>query len=489
MKTINNNFRYILFIIFSLALTFQANAQEVSIELGSGEISLNEAFTITIKVKNDKLRTHNSFPDFPGFSKRGTSSSSSTRIINGQIDTENSLTQTYAPQNEGSFTLKPFEITINGETVRSPGKTVTVGPPRQQSRSRQRQSPFGRDPFQDAFGDDSDEENTEFVEVQDDAFFGLKVDKEEVYVGEGFTATLAFYISQENRAPLSFHDLGSQLGKIVKKLKPENSWEENFEIANIQREDVKINGKTYAQYKLYEARYYPLNAEPVRFPSVGLKMVKYKVAKRPSFFGQRQEEDFKTYYTKPKTIQVKELPPHPLKEKVAVGDYQLREQLSTNKLETGSSFSYSFNIVGQGNIASITEPELPPMDSLTIYEPNVSQNTRKDDGTLVGVKQFSYYGIPNEPGVYNLGNYFNWIYFNPRLQNYDTLHSRQVLTVTGESRQDENILTKDPGAFYNRIEYESNTLTNLQDEGQLKFFVHIFILLLLIASAFIIFKK
>ena len=489
MKTNPTIFRYILFLIFSMAVTYNATAQEVSIELGQGEISLNEAFTITIKVKNDKLRTHNSFPAIPGFSKRGTSSSSSTRIVNGQIDTENSLTQTYAPQKEGTFRLEPFEITINGETVSSSGKTITVGPPRQQNRNSQRQSPFGRDPFQDIFGDGSDEENTEFVEIQDDAFFGLQTDKDEVYVGEGFTATLAFYISQENRAPLSFHDLGSQLGKIVKELKPENAWEENFEIANIQREDVKINGKSYARYKLYQARYYPLNAKPVTFPRVGLKMIKYKVAKRPSFFGRRQEEDFKTYYTKPKTVQVKELPPHPLKEQVSVGDYQLREQLSTNNLETGNSFSYSFSIVGQGNIAAIREPELPPMDSLTLYEPNVSQNTRKDGGTLIGVKQFSYYGIPNEPGVYHLGNYFSWIYFNPRLQNYDTLRSKQVLKVTGESLQDENILTKDPGAFYNRMEYESNALVNLEDEGNMSLFINIFILLILLASAFIIFKK
>ena len=218
-------------------------------------------------------------------------------------------------------------------------------------------------------------------------------------------------------------------------------------------------------------------------------MVKYKVAKRPSFFGRRQQEDFKTYHTQPKTVQVKELPPHPLKEKVAVGDYQLREKISSKEVETGSSFSYSFSVVGQGNISAITAPRLPETDSLTLYDPNVSQNVRKDNGTVIGVKQFDYYGIPNEAGTYQLGNYFQWIYFSPRLNNYDTLRSDIILTATGESQQDETIMSRDPGAFYTRMENESNSLMSLQQDSNLKLFVSVFILLLLAASAFIIFKK
>ncbi len=481
--------RYTYFLLFFLLFSSYASAQNISLELGPDEIALNEAFTITISVKDDKLRTYNAFPDIPGFIKRGTSSSSSTNIINGRISSENSIIQAYAPQKEGSFTLDPFEISVNGETIRSEGKTISVGPPRQQSRSRQRYNPFGNDPFEEFFGNGNEKEEEEFVEVKDDAFLALSLDKEEVYVGEGFTATLSFYISTENRAPLSFHDLGSQLGKIVKKLKPENSWEENFEIINVQREDVRLNGKSYAAYKLYQARYYPLNTDPVYFPSVGLKMVKYKVAKRPSFFGRRQQEDFKTYYTKAKKVRVKDLPPHPLKEKVAVGDYQLREDISSKQLETGTSFSYSLSIVGQGNISSITAPEPKSTAGLSFYEPNVSQNTRKDEGTVIGVKQFNYYGIPNEPGTYDLGDYFQWVYFNPRLSRYDTLQSRFSVLVEGESRKNENILAKDPGTFYNRLGEESNTLTSLQGDNQLALFANIFILLMLAASAFIIFKK
>ena len=63
----------------------------------------------------------------------------------------------------------------------------------------------------------------------------------------------------------------------------------------------RINGRDYTQYKVYQATFFPLNTEPINFPSVGLEMIKYKVAKNPSFFGQNRKEDFKKFYTKSKT--------------------------------------------------------------------------------------------------------------------------------------------------------------------------------------------
>ena len=125
--------------------------------------------------------------------------------------------------------------------------------------------------------------------------------------------------SASNRAPLQFYELGKQLSGILKDVRPGNCWEENFNIENINDETVIINNKRYSQYKLYQGTFYPLNTEAIKFPSVGLKMIKYKVAKNPSFFGQNRKEDFKTFNSKPRTVRVRELPLHPLKDVVAVG--------------------------------------------------------------------------------------------------------------------------------------------------------------------------
>src|SRR5690606_41168535 len=86
-------------------------------------------------------------------------------------------------------------MTVNGRQVSSPGKTIKVGPPRQQNNNAY--DPFSRDPFEDFFGRRSAPQ--EFVDVEADAFLALSTNKDEVYIGEGVTATLAFYVSKTNR--------------------------------------------------------------------------------------------------------------------------------------------------------------------------------------------------------------------------------------------------------------------------------------------------
>ncbi|MCG8385080.1 MAG: BatD family protein, partial [Cytophagales bacterium] len=321
--------------LFSLMATLGV-AQEIDVELGPDEIGENQAWTITVTVANERLKSYDDFPDIEGFRKRGTSSSSSTQIINGQISSSQGVTMTYVPTRQGTFKLRPFAMKVNGKTVRSQGTTIKVGPAVQRSRRR--------DPFQNLFDRDaldmfSDKGDTEFVDVKEDAFLALTTSKNEVYTGEGFTTTLSFYVADNNRAPLQFYELGKQLSNILKKVRPANCWEENFNIENINGEPITINQKRYTQYKVYQGVFYPLNAEDITFPPVGLEMIKYKVAKNPSFFGQNRQEDFKTFYSRPKTVKVKALPPHPLKDQVAVGDYLLDERSNSQTLQTGQSFS------------------------------------------------------------------------------------------------------------------------------------------------------
>ena len=460
----------------------RAQAQQIEIELGPDEIAENQAWTITATIHNDRLKSYENFPDIEGFRKRGTSSQSSTSIINGQISSSQSVKMTYLPTRQGTFVVPPFKMKVNDKIVSSPGKRVTVGPPAQVQRRDPFRSFFDRDDF---FG----REETEFVDVKEDAFLALTTNKDEVYMGEGFNATLSFYVAENNRAPLSFHELGKQLTDIMKKLRPANCWEENFNIENIEGESVNINGKYYSQYKIYQGTFYPLNTDPITFPSVGLEMIKYKVAKNPSFFGQNRQEDFKKFFTKPKTVRVKELPPHPLRDRVAVGEYYLEEKIPTTNLETGQSTSYIFSIYGEGNISSVNRPDIAKDGNFEFYEPNVRQNINRQGNRVAGTKSFNYFLIPREPGEYALGNYFHWIYFNPKTSKYDTLKSQLTVRVSGESKKNEAIQSADHGVFYDKIEYAGNSLHTVSDSGWQRWAFNIFILVMLGASVYLVRRK
>jgi len=476
-------------IIFSVLFcgSFKLVAQDISIELGPDRIALNEVFTITVKVEGETLKSYDKFPDIAGLVKRGTSSSSSTNIFNGQVSRSQSITQSYVPEKEGAINIPAFSINVNGKVVSSGGKTVVVGPAKQQNQNR-RYDPFGSDPFEDFFG--RRDEPEEFVNLKEDAFFALTTDKDEVYVGEGVNTTLAFYVSNENQAPLQFHDLTSQLTKILQKIRPSNVWEENFNIENITAEPVNIGGKRYSVYKIYQATFFPLGERDIVFPKVGLEMIKYQVAKSRSFFGQNRKETFKTFYSKPKTIKVKQLPDHPLKDQVSVGNYQLAENINSTELSTGESFQYDFNVRGAGNISGINEPIINKKKELEVYSPNVSENIIRSGVSVKGSKAFRYFMIPKEPGEYDLSKYFQFIFFNTAKNKYDTLRSDYKIKVTGESMENVNIeQASSDGLFYDRIGEVSNELQSHQTTETWKWVFNIFLIVAFSLSLFILLKK
>ena len=475
----------ILYLIFFGLLPFLAFGQGIQITLGPDEIGENQAWTITVSANNERLKSYDNFPDIEGFKKRGTSTQSQTSIVNGQISSSQSVIMTYVPIAQGVINVPSFKMKVNEQLISVTGKKVKVGAATSSQSSDPFKSFFNRDPASDFFG----RGEAEFVDVKEDALLAVTTNKDEVYIGEGFTTTLSFLVADNNRAPMQFYELGKQLADILKKLKPTNCWEENFNIENIEGESIQVNGKGYTQYKIYQATFYPLNTKPVVFPSVGLEMIKFKVAKNPSFFGQNRQEDFKKFYSKPKTIRVKELPPHPLRDAVGVGDYRLDERIATNTPNTGQSVSYEFNVYGEGNISSIEKPVVKRDNSFDFYEPNVKQNINRENSRVTGAKSFSYFMIPKEPGTYKLGDYIQWVFFNPNTKKYDTLKSKQVLTVTGESQKNQSIASNDTGAFYDRIDSTDNTLRATSRSDWAKLSINLFILLMLGGSAYFVFKK
>lgn len=466
----------LLFVYLLGIISMNTFAQDVTIELGPDEIGLNETFSIKVTITNDKIKSYDEFPDILGFQKQGISQSSSMNIINGQVSSTNSIIQYYKPTRKGEFTLSRFSVKINGNDFASPGKTITVTDPR----SAQRQS-NAFDPFDDLFGR-RDREEPEFIEIEDDAFFAASVDKEEVFVGEGFNVSLAFYMSESNQAPFQFYEPGRQLDEILKKMKPSNAWEENFNITNIQPERVTLNGKNWIKYKVYEATFFPFSEGQITIPSIAWEMIKYKVARNPTFFGSNRLEDFKTFYSSAKQVRVKPLPQHPLRNEVSVGVYQLRENFSNLEAQTGEGFTYNFGISGEGNINSISAPKTKQIHKLNTFDPNVRQQVNRGMGKIRGIKEFNYYLTINEPGEVRLEDHFEWIYFNPVEGRYDTLRPKAIVQVSGESKVNQAISKQRLGGIYDLIELESNKLSY----QRYKYYFSILINLLLVGSVILL---
>jgi len=392
------------------------------------------------------------------------------------------ITQRYQASRKGTYQLRTFRMTVNGKQVSSKGASIKVGDAIQSN---------SYDPFADFFGRrNTPSKANEFIDVKDDAFFAVTTDKNEVFVGEGFHLEVAFYIAMSNRAPLQFvEDIGSELGEILKKVRPENCWEENFNISEIVAERVLINNKTYRKFKLYDGTFYPLSNKNITIASASLKMIKYKVSKQASFFGRQKKKDYKTFYSKAKNIKVKELPAHPLKNKVSVGVYRLREVIQKGDYQTGKSFSYYFGVEGEGNISGISEIALPQTYNFDFYPPAIRENIKRSNGIVYGKKSFDYQIIPNEPNEYKLKDYFSWVYFDPQREVYDTLQSEIVINVGGESKRNETISSTDFGVFYDIIPTQDNELRAWKTSIWRSVWVNAGMFLFLLAIVYLLIKK
>ncbi|MBF9253298.1 BatD family protein [Pontibacter sp. 172403-2] len=478
--------RFLALLLLSyVILALPARGQQVSIELGKSPVPINQYYTISIKLQNQPLKDYTPFPDIEGFKKSSKFSSTKTIITGGTTTTILTITQNYAALEEGTYELKPFTMKVNGQTVQSAGMQLKVLPMTANSPQGINLpnliAPQAPDPVAEA--------QPEFIEKEDNAFLTLYTSKKEVFVGEGVTASLYFYLAEEDQRLLDFYDFANQMSDIIQQLKQPNAWEERFDFAEITPENVTIKGVPYLRFKLYEAVLYPLNSEPLHFPALTLKMIKYKVAKNPNLVAEDRQEGFKTFYAREKVVPVRELPPHPLRDMVPVGDYSLHERLSGKSVQVGKSVTYQFQIAGEGNLAAIMPPVPTPPPGLDFYPPDVRQDVTRRSGRVLGSKTFSYTVLPREPGSYQMRKALQWIYFNPATARYDTLHPTLALRVTGVQDDDALVLSRDLGTFYNIIENEDDTLVSLHLFDQVKQYANIILMVLLAVSAIVFLKK
>jgi hypothetical protein len=413
--------------------------QRIQIRLGNSKIAQNEFYTITLNIQDGALDDFSNFPNIPGFSKAGTSSSSSTSIINGSVKREQNLIQNYMPEKQGVFILPTFSMKVNGQQLRSPGARIEVVAPVE----RQNQNPFAVDPFKDIFGNGGQN----LPEAKADAFFSILADKTEIWAGEGVNLSMSFLVSDQNEAELGFYDIGNQLSKLVRYLKPSNCWEENFGIEEIEQRKVRIGDKNFSEYRIYQASIFPMSPGKIEIPALKLDM--HQQSGNPFSQGGGV---VKSFYSKPISITVKELPNHPLKGQVSVGNFILEEKLSSPKSYIQQGNGYEFTIKGEGNISYIQPPIQVKTSMLDIYPPNTQQLIQRAGGKITGSKTFSFLLIPKELGPVAVEKSLSWCFFNVRTGKYDTLRPKTVLQVTKGNKSGSSSNARSEDSFFSLLE-------------------------------------
>ena len=395
-----------------------APTSEVRLLPGPARIAVTDTFTLGFRVRGKVTGTgagtgaDADFPALEGFKKVGRRRTTTTRQVLGRRFTELTVRQGYVPYGEGEASIRPFELLVNGQTLRYPGGTVRVGPA-----APPPTPPAATGDLDQLFGKPKP---ALYQELPDRAYLALETDRPQVYAGEGARVGLYFYLRPADQALLAFHDFSGQVPLLLRQLRQPTAWEVAAPDAGPAPDTVRRAGQPYLRFRLAENTYYPLTAQPLQFPALALTMTKFRVLKKPEPGVDNRLATYKTYQAPALAVAERPLPPAPAGAAAApvpVGDFRLLEGISRTVFRAGEAFTYSFGVEGRGNLAGVLPPLLRPRPGLDAYGPEVFETPTADGGRKV----FRYRLVARRPGPLPLDSLLQLVFFNPRTARYDTL--------------------------------------------------------------------
>ena len=395
--------------IFLLLFLLQSNslfAQDVIFKASAPKgVVKNEQFRLTYTVNKEgkELRLPSDMEGFEILFGPSVSSSYSTQIINGKSTSQSSFSHTYiltAPQ-EGSFTIGPASIIINGSNYKSNSVTINVLPPDKEKEKSQ-----------------SGQSSSSSIEIEStDAFIRAIVSKNRIYEQEGFMVTFKLYTTLDvvNFGRIEFPEFE---GFLV----------EELDIPSNQQLQLEhYNGKNYYTADLRKTLLFPQRSGKMTIPSGRLEMI-FSVPsgkKISSFFGMQEVnvDVKKPLITNPVSINVTALPSgKPSSFNGAVGSFTLKPTISTDKIAANEPVTIKLEISGTGNQKLIQNPEVEFPTNFELYDPTIDNALTPSANGFNGTRTIEYLVIPRYEGDYSIPP-IEFSYFDISSRSYKTVKS------------------------------------------------------------------
>ena len=461
---------HLVFVMLTLA--FAAIGQtpmSVTTQIGSKSISQDENFILSFTLASAENASATlpsyKFPELLNFKKQGISRAKASKSINGQIVNTYMFSQYYLPDKPGNFEIKNEYIEVANQTFRLEPFEIVVSPALETEEFTEELLP------------------SELILTSNDPLFVITSNTRKPFVGQGFTLKMSFFVPESNVQEFEFDRNDIQIPALISKMKPKFCWEENFGITTEQIIKVSINKKKYTEYRFFQATYFALQNQKIQIPALKFKIISVirkglEAIKKPVFFTSA-----------PLEIKLRDLPHHPLSDKVPVGIFQLKESISSLNSKTGQPLQYTASLLGDGNEA-LWNNKTPESDYFMNFVPiSVQTTVAPFQEKMFGNKTDKIQIIPKQPGKFALSHYFNWIYFNVKTEQFDTLKSKIVLDITGNSS--DHVLNTDRAEdeVYRGIENKNTLEVSWARWVNWSQLVNLILIFLAIVIAFLVLKK
>ena len=418
----------ILFICSMALITYAADAVEFKAS-APAQVIMGNPFQLTYSVNQraKDLRAPE-FVDFDYIAGPYTSQSSSTSFVNGKRTSSFTLTYTYTliPNKEGTFTLPPATIKVDGEQYTSNGVRITVLPPDQPSNvSTASQQSNANASIQPREATNAKAENI---------FMRTLVSKTKVHEQEVILLTYKLYFAGVDVAQFTNN---TRLPEFKGFLKQE------LEIGEIQTELEHYNGRNYQTAVIYRTLLFPQRSgdiviDPAQFEAV--LRVQNRAQVRSIF-----DDFFNSYTTVAKpltapsvTIHVSELPAgKPAGFSGGVGQFAINSRISNTDLQANEAVTLTLTIQGTGNMKLLKTPAVDWPEGFEVYDPKVTNNFKNSLSGVSGTKTIEYLAIPRAGGTYTIPA-VQFAYYDTQADTYKTLSTPEYTLNIARSANEES---------------------------------------------------
>lgn len=469
MKISDMTKRVLLPVLLLLVAGVQALADDVSFTAQAPQaVVLGERFRITYKVNTRDAKEFRA-PDMKSIqiiTGPATSTSSSTTITNGKVESTTTITYTFtaAATEEGDVQLDGATIKANGKQITSNKLTIRVLPPDQTSQGGQGQGstqPRG----QTSSGQSSSASGGQ------DLFMLATVDKTTAYEQEAILLTFKIYA-------LPSVDLTSMSNKM-----PDLK---NFHVQEVELPQQKefqlehYNGRNYKTMVWSQYLLFPQHSGELEIPSTPFEGV---IAQRVE---NNSGDIIDMFFNSSRYVEVKrELPTRSIKINVkplpqgktsafygGVGDYSISSTISATDVTANDAVTVRVILSGTGNLKLVKTPEIKFPQDFDIYDPKVENKYTIKGGRQTGNKVYEYLVIPRHAGQYTIPA-LEFQYFDPKSGSYKTVKTDEyTLNVArgqggGESQTSVSYVNKEDLKFVGQdVRFHSTPLSLKSDSAQ-----------------------
>lgn len=417
----------ILLIFSNVCVTL---AQDVEFKASApAQVIMGRPFQLTYSVNQraKDLRAPE-FTDFDYVAGPYTSQSSSTSFVNGKRTSTFQLTYTYTllATKEGTFTISPATIKVDGEQYTSNGVRIAVLPADEPAHTNTNSQSHSA-------GSTTSQQSESQNISSENIFMRTLVSKTKVHEQEAILLTYKLYFAGVDVAQLTNN---TRLPEFKGFLKQE------LEMSEIQTELEHYNGRNYQTATLYRTLLFPQRSgdiviDPAQFEA--LLRVQNRAQVRSIF-----DDFFNSYTTVTKalhspgvTINVSALPAgKPAGFSGGVGHFNISSSISSTELQANEAVTLTVTIQGAGNMKLLKTPAVDWPEGFEVYDPKVTNNFNVTTSGVSGTKTIEYLAIPRAGGVYTIPA-IQFAYYDTQADTYRSLATPEYTLNIARSANEE----------------------------------------------------